>query len=340
MTKLRSALTASLSELLKCKGHTRRALVAGLLAAATLNGAASAQDYPTRPVKWIVSFPAGGPNDIIARLIGQHMSETLGQQIVIENKAGAGGNVGMHAVAISASDGYTLGFIAPNNAINATLYEKIPFDFQRDIASVGGLVRTPNVLVVHPSVPAKTVAEFIAYAKANPGKINIASSGIGTSLHMSGELFQVMTGIKLVHVPYRGSAPALIDLTSGQVPAMFDSMVSSIQHIRSGSLRALGVTTAKRSPALPDVPAIGETVPGYEASIWYGVGVPKGTPPAIIEKLNAAVNVALADPKIKARLADLGCTPFPTSPNEFQALIASEIDKWAKVIKSAGLKIE
>ena len=289
-------------------------LAAGAAALPASSRIAAAEGYPARPVHWIVSFTAGGPNDTVARVIGQYLSERLGQQFIIENKVGAGGNIGMGAVLGSPPDGYTIGFAAPNNAINATLYETLPFDFIRDSVPVAGTMLLTNVMVVHPDVPAKTVAEFIAYAKANPGKINMASSGSGTSVHMSGELFKVMTGINMQHVPYRGSAPALQDLLTNRVQVIFDNLPGSISHIKAGTLRALGVTAGKRSPALPDVPTIGETVPGYEAVVWYGIVAPKGTPPEIVATLNKAVNEVLADPKLKARLAELGGEPMPMTP--------------------------
>jgi len=289
-------------------------LAAGAAALPAMSRIANAEAYPTRPVHWIVSFTAGGPNDTVARIIGQYLSEHLGQQFVIENRLGAGGNIGMAAVLSSPPDGYTIGFAAPNNAINASLYEKLPFDFIRDSVPVAGTMLLTNVMVVHPDVPAKTVAEFIAYAKANPGKVNMASSGSGTSVHMSGELFKAMTGIDMQHVPYRGSAPALQDLLTNRVQVIFDNLPGSISHIKAGTLRALGVTAGKRSPALPDVPTIGETVPGYEAVVWYGIVAPKGTPPEIVATLNKAVNEVLADPKLKARLAELGGEPMPMTP--------------------------
>jgi tripartite-type tricarboxylate transporter receptor subunit TctC len=301
---------------------------------------AAAEQYPTRPIHWIVAFPAGGANDTVARIIGQYLSERLGQAFIIENKAGAGGNIGTQAALNAPADGYTLLFAAPHNVINATLYKKIPFNFLRDMTPIAGIARTPNIMEVNPSVPAKTVAEFIAYAKANPGKINMASAGTGTAIHLSGELFMAMTGVKLVHVPYRGGAPALTDMIGGQVQVMFDNLPSSMAHIQSGKLRALAVTTLTRAPALPEVPSVAETVPGYEAGIWYGVVAPKGTPPEIIEKLSTAFNAALADPKIKARLADLGCTPMPMAPAEFGALLATETEKWAKVIQFSGASVE
>ncbi len=301
---------------------------------------AIADDYPSRPIKWVVGYPAGGTTDILARLIGQWLSEHLGQQFIIENRPGAGNNIGTEAVINSPADGYTVLLVNPANGINASLYQKLNFNFIRDIAPVGGLTRVPNVMEVNPAVPAKTVREFIDYAKANPAKINLASSGNGTSVHLSGELFKMMTGLDLLHVPYRGSAPALTDLLAGQVQLMFDNMPSSIEHIRAGKLRALAVTTAVRSPALPDVPTVAETVPGYEASAWFGMGAPKGTPPEIINKLNKAINAALADPTIQARLADLGGTVMAGTPADFGKVIGDETEKWAKVVKTAGVKVE
>jgi tripartite-type tricarboxylate transporter receptor subunit TctC len=315
-------------------------LAAGAAALGTASTVAGAQAYPSRPVHWIVSFTAGGPNDTVARIIGQYLSDHLGQQFVIENKAGAGGNIGMAAVLSSPPDGYTIGFVAPNNAINTTLYEKLPFDFVRDSVPVAGTMLLTNVMVVHPDVPAKTVAEFIAYAKANPGTINMASSGSGTSVHMSGELFKVMTGINMQHVPYRGSAPAMQDLLTNRVQVMFDNLPGSMPHIKAGTLRALGVTAGKRAEALPDVPTIGETVPGYEAVIWYGIAAPKGTPPEVVDTLNTAVNAVLADPQLKARLAALGGEPMPMAPAQFGKLIADETEKWAKVVKFSGAKAD
>jgi tripartite-type tricarboxylate transporter receptor subunit TctC len=303
-------------------------------------GRALALDYPTRPVHLIVGYPAGGSTDILARLVGQYLSEKLGQQFIIDNRAGAGNNIGTELVVNAAPDGYTLLLINPANAINTTLYDKLPFDFSRDIAPVAGIIRVANVMEVNPAVPARTVAEFIAYAKANPGKINMASSGNGTSVHVSGELFKMMAGVNLVHVPYRGAAPALTDMMGGQVQVMFDNLPSSIEYIKAGKLRALAVTTAERSPALPDVPTVGDTVKGYEASAWFGLGVPKGTPREIVEKLNAAVNAGLADPKLKARLADLGGSMLVGTPADFGKIIAEETDKWAKVVKFSGAKAE
>lgn len=317
-------------------------LFAVCLAAFTLagTGGAAALDYPTRPVRWIVTYPPGGGTDITARIMAQWLSERLGQQFFIENKPGAGNNIGTEAAIHSAPDGYTLLLVNPANAINATLYPKLSFNFLKDIAPVAGIMRVPNVMEVHPSVPAKTVAEFIAYAKANPGKINWATSGNGTSVHLSGELFKLMTGVELTHIPYKGSAPALTDMLAGTVQLMFDNMPPSLPHIRAGKLRALAVTTAMRSDALPDVPTVAETVPGYEASAFYGIGVPKGTPPEIIEKLNKEVNAGLADPNIKARLAELGGILIPGTPADFGKLVADETEKWAKVIKAGGVALE
>ena len=303
-------------------------------------GNAAALDYPTRPVRWIVTYTPGGATDITARIMAQWLSERLGQQFIIENKPGGGNNIGTEAAVNSPADGYTLMLVNPANAINATLYPKLSFNFMKDIAPVGGIMRVPNVMEVNPSFPAKTVAEFIAYAKANPGKINWATSGNGTSVHLSGELFKMMTGVQLTHIPYKGSAPALTDLLAGTVDVIFDNMPPSLPHIRAGKLRALAVTTNVRSEALPDVPTVADTVPGYEASAFFGMGVPKGTPPEIIEKLNKEINAALADPKIKARLAELGGMLIPGTPADFGKLVADETDKWAKVIKTGGVSLE
>ena len=303
-------------------------------------GGACAAEYPARPVRWIVGYPAGGTTDIVARLIGHWLSERLGQQFIIENKPGAGNNIAAEAAINAPPDGYTVFLVNPANAINATLYQKLPFNFMHDTAPVGGIMRVPNVMEVNPSVPAKTVAEFIAYAKANPGKINWASSGNGTSVHLSGELFKIMTGVDLTHVPYRGSAPALTDMISGTVQVMFDNMPSSLPHIQAGKLRALAVTTAQRSDALPGVPTVAETVPGYEASAFFGMSVPKGTPADIIDRLNHEINAPLADAAMKAMLAELGGIMTPGSPAEFGRTIAEETDKWAKVIKSGGVTLE
>ena len=318
-----------------------RIIATGLLIAVLgASTSAVADDYPARPIKWVVGYPAGGTTDILARLIGQWLSEHLGAQVIIENRPGAGNNIGTEAVINAPPDGYTVLLVNPANGINASLYRKLNFDFIRDIAPVAGLTRVPNVMEVNPAVPAKTVQEFIDYAKANPGKINWASSGNGTSVHLSGEMFKMMTGVDLLHVPYRGAAPALTDLISGQVQVMFDNMPSSIEHIRAGKLRALGVTTAKRSPALPDVPTVADTVPGYEASAWFGMGAPKETPPEVVNKLNKAINAALADPNIQARLADLGGIVMAGTPADFGQVIVEETEKWAKVVKAAGVSIE
>ena len=301
-------------------------------------GQAAALDYPTRPVHIIVGYPAGGTTDILARLAGQYLSERLGQQFVIDNRSGAGNNIGTEAVVNAAPDGYTLLLVNPANAINATLYQNLPFNFIRDIAPVAGIIRVPNVMEVNPSVPVKTVPEFIAYTKANPGKVNMASSGNGTSIHVSGELFKMMAHVDMVHVPYRGSAPALTDLMGGQVQVLFDNMPSSIEYLKAGKLRPLAVTTAARSDALPGVPTVAETVPGYEASAWFGLGAPKGTPKEILDKLNTTMNAGLADPKLKARLADLGGSVLTGTPAEFGALIAAETEKWAKVVIFSGAR--
>jgi tripartite-type tricarboxylate transporter receptor subunit TctC len=317
-------------------------LFAGCLAALTLPAidSAAALDYPTPPLRWIVTYPPGGGTDITARIMAQWLSERLGQQVFIENKPGAGNNIGTEAALNSSPDGYTLLLTNPANAINTTLYPKLSFNFLRDIAPVAGIMRVPNVMEVHPSVPAKTVAEFIAYAKANPGKINWATSGNGTSVHLSGELFKLMTGVELTHIPYKGSAPALTDMIAGTVDLMFDNLPPSLPHIRAGKLRALAVTTAARSEALPDVPTVAEAVPGYEASAFYGVAVPKGTPPEIVDKLNKEINAGLANPNIKARLAELGGILTPGTPADFGKLVADETEKWAKVIKAGGVALE
>ena len=316
------------------------ALAAAVVGCSAFSPATSALDYPTRPVHFVVSFAAGGPNDTIARILGQYLSEYLGQQFVVENRVGAGGNIGMEVVLSSPPDGYTIGFVAPNNAINTTLYEHLPFDFLHDSTPVAGTMKLANVMDVNLPFPAKNLAEFIAMAKANPGNINFASGGVGTSPHMSGELLQAMTRIKLTHVSYRGTAPAMTDLLGGQIPVLFDNLPGSIQQIQAGRIRALGVTTAKRVDTLPDVPAIAETVPGYEVFVWYGICAPKGTPPEVVEKLNRAVNAVLANPKLVARFRELGGEPMPMTPAEFGKLIADETDKWGKVISVAHIKLE
>jgi tripartite-type tricarboxylate transporter receptor subunit TctC len=313
-------------------------LAAGAAALPALSRVARAQAYPTRPVRIVVPAAPGGPYDILARLIGQWLAERLGQPFVIENRPGAGGNIGTEAVVRAPADGYTILLVGPPNAINATLYDKLNFNFIRDIAPVASLGGGPYVMVVNPSVPAKTVPEFIAYAKANAGKISMGSAGNGSTPHMSGELFKMMAGVNLVHVHYRGAGPALVDLLAGQVQVMFNSLPASIEYIKAGTLRPLAVTTATRSEALPDLPNVGEFVPGYEASGWYGIGAPKNTPPQIIDKLNEAINAGLADLKLKARFTDLGSTVMMGSPADFGKLIAEETERWAKVIKFANIK--
>jgi tripartite-type tricarboxylate transporter receptor subunit TctC len=309
----------------------------GLSAAASI-GSASAQDYPTRPVKWVVGYPPGGATDIIARLLGQRLSERLGQQFVIENKPGAGNNIATESVINAEPDGYTLLFVNPASYINATLYANLKFNVIRDIAPIAAFNRVPNVMTVNNNVPAKTVAEFIAYVKANPGKVNLASSGNGTSVHLSGEMFMAMAGVKMQHVPYRGAAPAITDLLGGQVQLIFDNMPSILQHVRAGSVRALAVTGTARSPLLPDVPVLADTIPGYEASALFGMGAPKNTPKAVIEKLNKEINAVLAEPAIKARLLDLGGEPLIGTPEAFGAMIVAETDKWKKVIEEAKVE--
>jgi tripartite-type tricarboxylate transporter receptor subunit TctC len=299
---------------------------------------ARAQTYPSRPVRLFIGFAAGATGDIVSRLMGQWLSQRLGQPFIVENRPGAGTNVATDAVVRAAPDGYTLLYVSPANTINATLYEKLSFNFLRDIAPVARIGSQPNAMLVNPLVPARTVPDFIAYAKANPGKINMASSGNGTSVHVSGELFKMMAGIDMVHVPYRGSAPALTDLIGGQVQVMFDGVPASIEHIKTGKLRALAVTTATRLEVLPDIPTVGEFVPGYETSAWQGIGTPANTPAEIIERLNKEINAGLSHPKIRARLADLGNTALPGSPAEFGKFVAEETDKWAKVIRFAGIK--
>jgi tripartite-type tricarboxylate transporter receptor subunit TctC len=313
-------------------------LLAGVAALPAISRLACAQAYPSRPVRWIVGFTPAGGNDITARLIGQWLTDRLGQPFVIENRPGAGTNIAAEIVINSPSDGYTLFLTNFSNAVNAALYEKLSFDFMRDMAPVVGISRAPVILAVNPSVPAKTVPEFIAYAKANPDKLNMGSAGIGSAGHLAGELLQMMTGIKLVHVPYRGNAPALTDLIAGQVQLVFPSSASSIEHVRTGNVRGLAVTGSTRLDALPDLPTVADSVPGYEASSLYGIGAPRNTPAEVIDRLNKEVNAALADPKLKARLADLGGTPFGGSSAEFGKLMAEETEKWGKVVKFAGIK--
>jgi tripartite-type tricarboxylate transporter receptor subunit TctC len=313
-------------------------LAAGAAALPAMSGVASALVYPSRPVRFVVGFPAGSATDIVARLVAQSLSGQVGQQFIVDNRPGAGSNLAAEVVVRAEPDGYTLLQVASPNAINATLYDNLSFNFIRDIAPVAGIMRYPYVMVVTPSLPAKTVPEFIAYAKANPGKINMASAGNGTAPHVFGELFMLMTGVNMLHVPYRGSY--FSDLIAGQVQVVFSPIPSTIGYIRAGTLRPLAVTTAIRSAALPDVPAVGEFVAGYEASSWQGVGAPRNTPAALVDKLNREINAVIADPKMKARLADLGGTLLTGSPAEFGKLIADETEKWAKVIKSAGIKPE
>ena len=301
---------------------------------------ARAQTYPSRPVHWIVGFPPGGATDIIARLMGQWLSERLGQSFVIDNRPGAGSNIGTEVVTHAPADGYTVLMMSAAQPINATLYEHLNYNFIRDIAPVASISREPNLMVVHPSVPANTVPEFIAYAKANPGKLTMASSGNGTIVHVSGELFKMMTGVSMLHVPYRGAGPAVTDLIAGQVQVMFATMPSSIEYVRAGKLRALAVTSATRSAALPDVPTVAEYVPGYEATAVYGCGAPKNTPTEIVDKLNRTINAILDDAKVKARLADLGGTALAGSPADYAKLLVETTEKWAKVIRAANIKVD
>jgi tripartite-type tricarboxylate transporter receptor subunit TctC len=315
-------------------------LTAGAAALPALSRVARAQTYPSRPVRIVVGFAAGGTQDIAARLIGQWLSERTGQQFIVENRSGAAGNIAADAVVRAAGDAYTLLLVGLSNAANASLYHKLNFNFIRDIVPIAGIIRVPLILEVHPSFSANTVPEFIAYAKANPGKISIASTGTGSPSHIVAELFKMMAGVDIQHVQYRGSGPALTDLIGGQVQAMFDPLASSIEYVRSGTLLPLAVTTAMRSEALPGVPAVADFVPGFEASAWYGVGAPKNTPREIIDKLNREVNAGLADPTLKARLSDLGGMVIAGSPAEFGKLIADETEKWAKVVQFAGIKAE
>jgi tripartite-type tricarboxylate transporter receptor subunit TctC len=318
---------------------SRAALVVACIAVIPV-GNAAALDYPTRQPHIIVGYPPGGSTDICARLFADWLSKRLGQQFIVENRPGAGNNLGTDAVAKAAPDGYTIVLVNPANAINASLYKHLNFVFLRDIDPVAGFIRVPNVMEVHPSVPAKTVAEFIAYVKANPDKVNVASSGNGTSIHLSGELFKMMTGTKMTHVPYKGSAPMLTDLLGGQVQVTFDNLPSSISHIKAGKLRALAVTTTQRSEELPDVPTVAETVPGYEASAFFGIGVPHGTPKEIVDLLNKEINLALKDPTLVAKLKELGGTPIPGSAADFGKLVADETAKWEKVVHAANLSID
>jgi tripartite-type tricarboxylate transporter receptor subunit TctC len=324
------------------KLFTRLVSIAAFISAATMPMFASAQasDYPARPVKWIVPYPPGGTTDVLARIVAQWLTEKMGQQFIVENKAGAGNNIGTEAVVNAAPDGYTMLLVNPAHGINASLYKKLPFNFIRDIAPVAGIVRTPNVMVVTNSLPVKTVPEFIAYCKANPTKVNMASSGSGTSTHLSGELFKAMTGCNMQHVPYKGAGPVLTDLIGGQVQVFFDNLPSSAGHIKSGAIRALAVTSAAREPSVPTVPTVADSVPGYEATAWFGIGMPKGAPREAIEKINAEINRALADPKMRARLAELGGVPLSGSPDDFGKVIAAETAKWAKVVASSGATVD
>ena len=319
---------------------TRTACLLTLLAGAVLSAPVWSADYPVRPVKFVVPYPPAGTTDVLARIVAQWLTEKMGQPFVVENKAGAGNNMGTESVVNAPPDGYTMLLVNPANGINATLYKGLNFNFIRDIAPVAGLVRTPNVMEVTSSLPVKTVAEFIAYCKANPGKLNMASSGSGTSVHLSGELFKSMTGCDMVHVPYKGAGPALIDLIGVQVQVIFDNLPSSAGHIKSGRLRALAVTSEAREPSLPQVPTVGETVAGYEATAWFGVGMPKGTPRDIIDKVNAEINRALADPKMRERLAELGGKPIAGTPDDFGKTITAETAKWEKVVNASGAKVE
>jgi tripartite-type tricarboxylate transporter receptor subunit TctC len=317
-----------------------RSVALALFASIAAAGSAAAADYPVHPVKWVVPYPPGGTTDVLARIIAQWLSDKMGQSFVIENKPGGGNNIGVDYVAKSAPDGYTMLLVNPANGINTTLYKNLPFNFLTDIAPVAGLVRVPNVMEVTNSLPAKTVPEFIAYCKEHPNTINMASSGSGTSVHLSGELFKSMTGCQMTHVPYKGAGPALTDLIGGTVQVIFDNLPSSIGFIKGGKIRALAVTSEGREPALPGVPTVGETVKGYEATAWFGVGMPKGAPREAIEKVNAEVNRALSDPKMLERLAELGGKPMKGTPEDFGRVIADETAKWAKVVMSSGAKVE
>lgn len=315
-------------------------LVLGVFAFLTAFSSAWAQQYPDRPIKWIVPYPPAGTTDVLARIVAQPLSEILGQQVIVENRPGAGNNIGTEAVIKAAPDGYTMLLVNPANGINATLYKNLPFNFIRDIAPVAGIVRTPNVMVVPANFPANNVAEFLAYCKNNVSKINMASSGSGTSVHMSGELFKSMTGCNMLHVPYKGAGPALVDLIGNQVQVLFDNLPSSAGHIKAGRLKALGMTSEKREPSFPNVPTIGDTVPGYEATAWFGVGMPRGTPPDIVNKMNAAINKAISQPKTKERLAELGGALIVGTPADFGKVIQAETNKWEKVVKFSGATAE
>ena len=318
----------------------RLAPIAALLATLAAAPPALAADYPTKPVKWVVPYPPAGTTDVLARIVAQWLTEKMGQPFIVENKPGAGNNIGVEFVVNSPPDGYTMLLVNPANGINATLYKNLNYNFIRDIVPVAGLIRTPNVMEVTPSFPAKTVQEFITYCKANPGKVNMASSGSGTSVHLSGELFKSMTGCNMLHVPYKGAGPALTDLMGGQVDVLFDNLPSSINHIKGGKLRALAVTSEQREPAMAHLPTVAETVPGFEATAWFGIGMPKGAPRDVIDKVNAEINRALADPKMRERLAELGGRPIGGTPEDFGKVIAAETAKWEKVVNSSGAKVE
>ena len=317
-----------------------RYLVLLVSALAIYCGSAIAAPYPEKPIKLIVSWSPGGTTDILARIVAQGLTEKLGQTVLVENKPGGGNNIGTEFVIRSAPDGYTLNMTNPANAINATLYKNLAFNFINDTVPVAGVIRTPNVMVVTAALPVKNVEEFIAYCKANPTKVNMASSGSGSSIHLSGELFKIMTGCKMAHIPYKGAGPALNDLIAGQVQVMFDNLPSSAGFIKDGRIRALAVTTSTREPSLPNVPTVAETIPGYEASAWFGVSAPKGTPRDIVEKLNVAINQLLVDPKIQKRLSELGGTPIPGTPEDFGKLISSDTQKWEKVVKTSGATVD
>jgi len=321
--------------------HARRAFWLAIFFSVAAIGGVPAQDYPTRPIRWIIGFPPGGPTDILVRLMGERLQTQLGQTVLVENKPGAASNIATEAVVNAPPDGYTLGSVTSANAINATVNKRtLGFDYLKQLVPVAGMSQGPSVMVVNPAVPATTVAEFVSYAKANPGKLNMGTPGVGSTGHIAGELFKATAGVNLVHIPYRGAAPAMTDLIGGQVQVMFDSMVTVLPHIQGGRVRALAVTSAKRSPLLPDLPAIAETVPGYEAIIWFGVGVPLGTPPEVITVLNHEINAALTSAPMKAKLAELGTDPIIATPDEFWRFAASEPAKWEKVIQQAGIKVD
>jgi tripartite-type tricarboxylate transporter receptor subunit TctC len=327
---------------LHCRRTVRVALVLGVVALSIAGvSSAAAQSYPTRPIRWLIGFPPGGPTDILVRLMGEWLQSRLGQPVLVENKPGAASNIATEALVNAAPDGYTIGSVTSANAINATVNKRtLAFDFLKSLTPVAGMSQGPSVMVVNPSVPAKTVAEFGAYAKANPGKINMGSPGVGSTGHLAGELFKATTGVDLVHVPYRGAAPAMTDLIGGQIQVVFDSMVTVLPHVQGGRVRALAVTSKARSPLLPDLPAIAESVPGYESVIWFGVGVPHGTPPEIVATLNREINAGLASEKMRSRFAELGTTPMVQTPDAFWAFSRAETEKWQKVIESAGIKVD